>query len=112
MAEKVGRKWCRVCAEPRRVTSPGPNHLLHLILSLLTFGLWIIAWIVVALAADWTCTECGSREVIPESRHFSEEKKMRASVEKQRPTDIPPKPSVFREKEHAAWMAEYGKRDR
>jgi hypothetical protein len=32
------------------VTGHRPNHLLHLILSVLTLGLWLIVWLIVALA--------------------------------------------------------------
>lgn len=29
----------------------GPNHILHLLLTVLTFGMWLPVWIVVAVAA-------------------------------------------------------------
>lgn len=41
------------------------NHLLHFILSIFTFGLWILVWLILVLlvliGADekWTCSTCG-----------------------------------------------------
>jgi hypothetical protein len=41
---------------------PGTNHILHLILSLITGGLWLIVWIGVAIKfGGWQCPICGSK---------------------------------------------------
>lgn len=54
VAQHVGEGW-RVESQSARqavmVKGKRPNHLLHLILSVLTLGLWLIVWLVVALAA-------------------------------------------------------------
>ncbi|WP_078344726.1 DUF2510 domain-containing protein [Mycobacteroides chelonae] len=34
---------------PTVIVNQGPNHLLHLILTLLTCGLWIPVWIIIAI---------------------------------------------------------------
>ena len=38
-----------------------PNHLLHLVLSILTGGLWLIIWLILTLksAGNYRCTQCG-----------------------------------------------------
>ncbi len=41
-----------------------PNHLLHLVLTLLTFGLWLIVWILVSFSSglsSYRCPSCGAR---------------------------------------------------
>ena len=37
-----------------------PNHLLHLLLTLFTFGWWALVWIVLLCTnKPWHCTRCG-----------------------------------------------------
>ena len=40
-----------------------PNHLLHLIMSVVTGGLWLIVWLLLTLFSEarWQCTKCGER---------------------------------------------------
>ena len=46
------------------VRRKGTNHILHLILSLLTAGLWVIVWIMVSVKiGGWRCSQCGSTKV-------------------------------------------------
>ena len=43
---------------------PSPTHVLHLLLSLVTVGMWLPVWLVVAFAADKSpalCPRCGAR---------------------------------------------------
>lgn len=45
-----------------------PNHILHLLLSLVTMGLWLPVWLIVGATSDprYYCTQCGtSTEWIP-----------------------------------------------
>ena len=47
-----------------------PNHVLHLLLSLFTLGLWVPIWILLAIVPDsepWRCSVCGSAG---ETDHF------------------------------------------
>jgi len=38
-----------------------PNHVLHLILTILTGGLWLIVWIILALRrGSLRCVRCGA----------------------------------------------------
>lgn len=53
--------YCKHCKEQVRVFRRAPNHILHLILTLLTFGLWIIVWLGVSVSfGGWRCCRCGS----------------------------------------------------
>jgi len=39
-----------------------PNHILHLLLSIVTAGLWIVPWILLILTPrSFRCSSCGSR---------------------------------------------------
>lgn len=41
-----------------------PNHLLHLVLTILTFGAWIIVWLLVVFTSglrSYRCPSCGGR---------------------------------------------------
>jgi len=38
----------------------GTNHVLHLLLTVLTAGLWLIVWILVSIKiGGWRCSQCG-----------------------------------------------------
>jgi|GEM_PF-1478161 hypothetical protein len=60
-------KLRRYCPEDDRMVlaeKQTPNHILHLILSLVTAGLWIIVWVLVALLNDFNayrCPHCGGK---------------------------------------------------
>jgi len=57
----IARRWCQTC----RVYGPGerrsPSHLLHFFLTLCTFGLWLIVWLLVIFNAQYHCRACGAR---------------------------------------------------
>ena len=40
-----------------------PNHILHLLLTLVTAGLWILVWLFVSfrIRSGWRCSQYGSR---------------------------------------------------
>src|SRR3990172_12467536 len=52
---------CKVCGPDvlHAATSP-PNHLLHLLLSIPTMGLWLIVWFFVTISyrPDYRCLRC------------------------------------------------------
>lgn len=56
---------CLDCSlNPIKIERASANHLLHLVLSVLTAGMWIIVWILVGVQfGGWTCSSCGSRNV-------------------------------------------------
>jgi hypothetical protein len=45
MAEEKRTGFCTVCNKQVMVFRRGTNHILHLLLTLVTFGVWIIVWI-------------------------------------------------------------------
>lgn len=58
--------FCPHCQEQRLLLRQGPNHVLHLILSVLTFGLWLIVWLGIASsrkANTARCSVCGTEMV-------------------------------------------------
>ncbi len=60
--EKSG--FCATCEQHVLVRRKGTNHLLHLLLSLVTAGLWIIIWILVSVKiGGWRCAQCGGTNV-------------------------------------------------
>lgn len=56
------RRNCKTCGGPRPFTKSGINHILHLLLSILTFGFWIPVWILLGLLSlmrPHRCEHCG-----------------------------------------------------
>lgn len=63
MADKQASQFCYVCDQQRLFQKPRINHVLHLILTLVTVGLWGIVWIILGIsnsAKPLRCTACGS----------------------------------------------------
>ena len=60
---KYKRAYCKICDKNVKAEAKSPSHILHLLLSLITGGIWIIMWILCALSADWHCSECGGRKI-------------------------------------------------
>ncbi|ATG73659.1 hypothetical protein AN401_07145 [Zobellella denitrificans] len=64
MAEEKKSAYCKSCERRVVVFRKGTNHILHLLLSIITFGLWLIIWFGCAVKfGGWRCTECGSKRV-------------------------------------------------
>ena len=69
MQYKTG--FCGQCNAQRKVERAGTNHWFHLIMTILTFGLWIPIWICVPYRHvgllrkrhGWRCSTCGSKEI-------------------------------------------------
>lgn len=60
MAHRITSVWCRHCDSLRAATQQTPNHLLHLLLTIATGGLWILVWIYTVLSSHETrCNTCG-----------------------------------------------------
>lgn len=54
--------FCPGCNQVALLSCPVPFHLLHLICSLLTGGLWLIVWIaLIARSRYCRCCRCGAR---------------------------------------------------
>ncbi len=62
MATSQTRMWCKTCGGYRLATKACPSHLLHLVLSVLTCGLWLLVWGVVFVVnafRPYRCISCG-----------------------------------------------------
>jgi DNA-directed RNA polymerase subunit RPC12/RpoP len=58
--EKSG--YCSHCNKNVLVRAQTPNHVLHLVLSIVTGGFWIIVWIILCIRVkEWHCSQCGQR---------------------------------------------------
>lgn len=59
-------KYCHNCQRSTKFNEPrGPKHWLHAVLSVITFGLWVIVWVCVVLyntSNRAECSECGVSE--------------------------------------------------
>ena len=62
MATRTTQRYCLSCDRPVLAEKQRPNHILHLILSLLTCGLWLIVWLLLSLPSTPRCPHCGSRK--------------------------------------------------
>ena len=61
MPTAYGSIECRYCEKQRLSVRRAPNHLLHLVLTSMTFGLWMIVWVCLWLMApDPRCSVCGT----------------------------------------------------
>ena len=56
-------KYCHYCQRMTLHSREGVNHLLHLILTILTSGLWLLVWIALIVMSKfrpWYCEVCKS----------------------------------------------------
>lgn len=56
------RMLCKTCGDYRLATKAGTSHVFHLIVSVLTLGLWIPFWFLACVSNALTpfrCTVCG-----------------------------------------------------
>lgn len=64
MATERKRGFCKSCSQNRPVSRPSTNHILHLLLSIITCGLWIVVWILTSIKiGGWRCETCGSTKI-------------------------------------------------
>lgn len=54
-------KPCRKCAKPTLHVQPSTSHVLHLLLAIISAGLWVPVWLLVAMNnhTKAQCTACG-----------------------------------------------------
>jgi len=60
---KQAQAYCPTCARRVMATGQKPNHVLHLLLTVFTAGLWGVVWLLLAAgsAGNYRCTRCGAR---------------------------------------------------
>jgi len=64
VAEEKRSGFCTNCNKQRVILRKGTNHILHLLLTLATLGLWLIVWVGSAVKfGGWRCTQCGCTEI-------------------------------------------------
>ena len=55
-------KFCKNCNEQVLATREKPNHILHLLLSVVTCGWWLIIWFLISIrVGGYKCSRCGSK---------------------------------------------------
>lgn len=57
----ISRGYCPNCDKEVITEIKSPSHLIHLVLTLFTFGLWLPVWIIIAIDPTLNCRECGAR---------------------------------------------------
>ena len=61
MGLRQSQFYCPRCGEARLFQREGTNHVLHLLLSVVTGGLWLVVWVVCGLSSKpWRCIACGT----------------------------------------------------
>ncbi len=53
---------CPCCRHTQRFSRVETNHLLHLVLTVVTLGLWGISWLAILIGRwvwPWRCHQCG-----------------------------------------------------
>jgi len=60
MGTKQGSDFCYHCNEQVLTQQETPNHILHLLLTILVCGLWLPVWVVIcACVKPARCSTCG-----------------------------------------------------
>lgn len=63
MGQKQTGSYCPSCQKNVMAVGSSPNHLLHLVLSFITAGLWLVVWLLLAIGTmgNYRCSQCGSK---------------------------------------------------
>lgn len=62
MALDQTQRFCPQCNSPVLCQRKGTNHLVHALVTLFLFGLWIPVWIVASMNKQpYRCTRCGTK---------------------------------------------------
>jgi len=61
MGNKQASRYCAGCQGNTLAVGTTPNHVLHLVLTVLTIGFWGIVWILITLgkSGGYKCSKCG-----------------------------------------------------
>lgn len=62
MATNQVMSYCKTCKKQTTHLQPATSHVLHFLMSLVTMGIWIIAWFLIGQsnASQKTCNQCGT----------------------------------------------------
>ncbi len=61
------QRHCPVCQQYRLFAKQNPSHVVHLLLSVVTLGLWLPIWILCGIAnafEPFRCTACGQGKLV------------------------------------------------
>ena len=62
MSYQEASGFCNVCDRIVMIRRKGTNHIFHLLLSVITYGIWIPIWILISIKiGGWRCIQCGSK---------------------------------------------------
>lgn len=63
MSLKTKGAYCNHCKDQVMAQGTKPNHVLHLILTLVTLGFWFPIWVIITITktGGYRCTRCGNR---------------------------------------------------
>lgn len=62
MAQKTFMRQCAKCEKPTMHVQQKPAHLLHLVLTVVTVGLWLLVWLALSVfQGKPQCTVCGHK---------------------------------------------------
>lgn len=66
-------KFCPQCQKQTLWARPGTNHMLHLVMTLITLGFWLPIWLIACIRiGGWRCQSCGSDGFVePPAQHAS-----------------------------------------
>jgi len=54
------QRYCPSCARNVLARRRGTNHVLHLLLTMFTMGLWLLVWMGQSVRfGGWRCSQCG-----------------------------------------------------
>ncbi len=72
MSDEKIRGFCKDCNKFVVAFRSKPNHVLHLLLSIFTLGLWVFVWIGLSIKiGGWKCSECGSKRISQTTSTFA-----------------------------------------
>lgn len=62
MSDQSATGLCPNCKKRVLVQRKGTNHVLHLLLTIVTLGWWLIVWILASVKiGGWRCSQCGTK---------------------------------------------------
>lgn len=66
MASRQYMHKCKQCNKQTMHLGPSTSHLLHLLLSIVTVGIWVIPWIIISAsnASQGQCSVCGKTKTL------------------------------------------------
>jgi len=71
---KEDEGFCLECSKMVLIKKRRVNHALHLIISLITFGLWWPVWLILTLVVNkrsvWKCSQCGTEIALSQNKEI------------------------------------------